>query len=153
ARVINVPGRGIGEKSVEELVRRAREQGLTLLEVATRPEGRELVRGRARKGLEEFARLVRGLAPYADRPPGEALDAVLAGTDYHRHLAEGGDPETLARQENVDELLAGARQYDRDHPEGNLRGYLEDVALVSDVDGYEEKSPRVTLMTLHSSKG
>jgi len=56
-------------------------------------------------------------------------------------------------RENVDELVSGARQYDLENPEGGLRGYLSDVALVSDVDGFEEQSPRVTLMTLHSSKG
>src|SRR6185295_17897220 len=61
--------------------------------------------------------------------------------------------DAAARAENVDELLSGAREYDREEPQGGLRGYLQDVALVSDVDGFEEESPRVTLMTLHSSKG
>jgi DNA helicase-2/ATP-dependent DNA helicase PcrA len=153
ARVINVPSRGIGARSVEELGAWARERGLPLSAAAVSSEARELVKGKARRGLEEFAKLLAGLAPYADRPAAEALEAVLAATGYERHLAESGDPDALARQENVDELVAGAREYDRDEPQGGVRGYLQDVALVSDVDGFAEAEPRVTLMTLHSSKG
>jgi DNA helicase-2/ATP-dependent DNA helicase PcrA len=153
ARVLNVPGRGIGSKSADELVRWAREQGLVLSAAVNDPAGRALVKGRARRGLEEFSALLAGLAPYAARPAAEALETVLAATDYHRHLTEAGEPDAAARVENVDELVAGAREYDREHPEGGLRGYLQDVALVSDVDGFAEETARVTLMTLHSSKG
>jgi len=153
ARVLNVPARGIGAKSAEELARWAKERGLSLSAAAGADEARELVKGRAQKGLGEFARLLAGLFPYAARPATEALEAVLAATDYHRHLTESGEPEAAMRVENVEELVAGAREYDREHPEGGLRGYLQDVALVSDVDGFEANTPRVTLMTLHSSKG
>ncbi|MEQ1893158.1 MAG: UvrD-helicase domain-containing protein [Planctomycetota bacterium] len=153
ARVINVPGRGLGDKSVEELQRVAAEQGLSLHALATAPEALELVKGKARKGLESFAKLLRELAPKAAGPAEEALEAVVSGTNYFAHLATGDDAEAAARVENVEELLAGAREYDQENPAGGLRGYLEDVALVSDVDGFEEQSPRVTLMTLHSSKG
>jgi len=153
ARVINVPGRGLGEKSVEELVRAASARGLPLCALATAPEALELVRGKARKGLESFAALLRELAPLAAGPAEEALAAIVQKTGYFTHLAQGDDAEAAARVENVEELLAGAREYDLEHPQGGLRGYLEDVALVSDVDGFEEQSPRVTLMTLHSSKG
>jgi DNA helicase-2/ATP-dependent DNA helicase PcrA len=153
ARVLNVPARGIGAKSAEELARWAREHGLGLAAAAQSPEARALLKGRARAGLAEFAELLADLARYATRPAAEALEAVLAATDYHRHLSESGELEAALRLENVDELAAGAREYDREHPEGGLSGYLQDVALVSDVDGFEADAPRVTLMTLHSSKG
>ncbi len=152
-RVINVPGRGIGEKSVEELARFAAERGLALLAAAGSAEARERLRGRARSELEGFTALVRGLAPYAERPAAEALDAVIAATEYHRWLAQLGEADAESREENVQELVAHARTYDEEHPEGGLRGFLQDVALVSDVDAWEEATPRVTLMTLHSSKG
>jgi len=152
-RVLNVPARGIGEKSVEELSRWSRERGLTLAAAVHAGEARELLKGRARKGLEDFARILRELAPHAELSASAALEAVLAATDYLQHLSEAADDDALSRVENVEELLAGARQYDSENPEGKLRGYLQDVALVSDVDGWEEASPRVTLMTLHSSKG
>ena len=153
ARVINVPGRGIGSKSIEELVRLARERGVSLLAAATSAEARTLLKGKARQGLESFETLVRALGAFADAPAAAALDAVVAGTNYLAHLSEDGDGDALARVENVEELLAHARSYDDEHPEGRLRGYLEDVALVSDVDGMADGVERVTLMTLHSSKG
>jgi DNA helicase-2/ATP-dependent DNA helicase PcrA len=153
ARVLNVPGRGIGQKSAEELAGFARERGLSLTAAAATREGRERVKGRARAGLEEFAALLGRLAPFAGGPAAAALEAVLTETDYTSHLSESGEPDVRSRLENVEELLSGARQYDRDEPLGGLRGYLEEVALVSDVDAFEEASARVTLMTLHASKG
>jgi DNA helicase-2/ATP-dependent DNA helicase PcrA len=153
ARVINVPGRGIGAKSLEELARWAREHGLPLAAAAGASAARALVKGRARAGLEDFAELLGALAPHAEGPAAGALEAVLAATDYLRHLGEDGEPDAIVRRENVEELVAGARQYDHEHPEGRLGGYLSEVALVSDVDGLEDGEPRVTLMTLHSSKG
>ena len=153
ARVLNVPARGLGAKSLEELSRWARERVLSLSAAATSAEARAQVKGRARRGLEEFAGLLAGLTPYAARPAAEALEAVLAATSYPQHLADAGEPDLPSRIENVEELLAGARQYDQENPAAGLRGYLQEVALVSDVDGFEEGVARVTLMTLHSSKG
>ncbi len=153
ARVLNVPGRGIGTKSADELTRWATERGLALAAAVTSEEARALVKGRARQGLAEFARLLAGLLPHATGSASAALEAVLAATDYRQHLSESGEPEAAMRVDNVDELLAGAREYEREQPAGGLRGYLQDVALVSDVDAYAEDTARVTLMTLHSSKG
>jgi len=153
ARVLNVPARGIGDKSVEELTRAAAEQGLPLATFLQTPRALEAVKGKARKGLESFAALLAELAPRAGGPAETALAALIERTNYFAYLSQGADAEAAARVENVEELLAGAREYDDENPEGGVRGYLEDVALVSDVDGFEESSPRVTLMTLHSSKG
>ncbi|HEX6882883.1 MAG TPA: UvrD-helicase domain-containing protein [Planctomycetota bacterium] len=153
ARVLNVPGRGIGAKSAEELGRWAREHGRPLAAAAASREARERIKGRARAGLEDFAALLERLALLASGPAELALEGVLAETDYLRHLSESGEPDVRSRLENVEELLAGARQFDQDQPGGGLRGYLEEVALVSDVDAFEEASARVTLMTLHASKG
>jgi DNA helicase-2/ATP-dependent DNA helicase PcrA len=153
ARALQVPGRGIGAKSLEDLRALARERALALATVLRSPEARARLRGRARGGLEDFAALLPRLEAWAALPAAAALEAVIAAVDYAGHLAAQGEPEARVRQENVDELVAGARQYDQENPAGGLRGYLEDVALVSDVDGYETESPRVTLMTLHASKG
>jgi len=153
ARVLNVPARGVGDKSVEELTRVAAERGLALAAFLQTPEALETVKGKARKGLESFAALLGELAPRAGGPAELALSALIERTNYFAYLAQGEAAEAAARVENVEELLAGAREYDLENPEGGVRGYLEEVALVSDVDGFEEASPRVTLMTLHSSKG
>jgi DNA helicase-2/ATP-dependent DNA helicase PcrA len=153
ARVLNVPARGVGEKSAAELARWAREHDLPLSAAVASRDARAWLRGRARSGVEEFAALLGALAPRAEGPAALALEALLLATDYREHLARSGEADSRSRLENVDELLAGARQYDEENRAGGLRGYLEDVALVSDVDGFAEGSPRVTLMTLHSCKG
>jgi DNA helicase-2/ATP-dependent DNA helicase PcrA len=153
ARILNVPARGIGAKSVEELARIANEQGLSLLLAAASGAARERLKGRARQGLADFSLCLSSLALFANGPAAAALEQVLDVTAYRAHLTADGEPDAPARIENVEELLAGARQYDAEHPEGGLRGYLEEVALVSDVDAFDAASPRVTLMTLHSSKG
>ena len=153
-RVINVPARGIGDKSVATLAEWAAGRGVPLLEAAHSPEARAAIRGRARSSLAAFAGLMDRLADFAARPAAEALRAVLEETQYGIWLAVSGDQEGLDREENVDELLTHAESYDAASPEGLLPGFLQDVALVSDVDGMQEDGDaRVTLMTLHSSKG
>jgi DNA helicase-2/ATP-dependent DNA helicase PcrA len=153
ARVINVPARGIGEKSLAELAERARAAEVPLLAAVSSPDAALLLRGRAKKGVAAFAALMRDLAGDPGRPAAQVLESVIERTDYLRHLAEASDADSVAREENVEELLSHARTYDEENPTGGLRGFLEDVALVSDVDGLEEGGARVTLMTLHSSKG
>jgi len=94
------------------------------------------------------------LADFANAPAADALAAVVEETDYLDWIAKSTDPDGPNREENVEELQAGAEAYDADDPEGKLSGYLQEVALVSDVDGMEDEGEaRVTLMTLHSSKG
>jgi len=148
-RVLNVPARGIGDRSVELLRGLARERAWTFLEACSSAEGRALVRGRARAGLEAFGALMAELRGLAD---GSAA-RVLVATDYRKHLAELEQLAAESREENVEELLAHARAYEQQEPERGLRGFLEEVALVSDVDGPQEPRPSVSLMTLHAAKG
>ena len=152
-RVLNVPARGVGERSVAALVEWARERGTSLLEAARDPEARATIRGRARAGIAAFAALVEGLADLADQPAEAVLARVIDQVDYLAWLAALEEGDAAGRVENVEELLTHARGYDEEHPEGGLRGFLQDVALVSDVDGWDPEGARVTLMTLHSSKG
>ncbi len=152
-RVVNVPGRGVGEKSLEDLAQAAAERGLHLLEAARSEEVRERLRGRARAGVAAFAELYQRLEPLASQSAAGALVQVIAETDYFSWLAASAEGELTSREENVEELLAHAETYDVQNPTGGLRGFLEDVALVSDVDSFDERLPSVTLMTLHSSKG
>ena len=152
ARVLNVPSRGVGEKSAEDLAAWASLRGLSLLEAASSAEARSQIRGRARKGLEDFAALIAALRARSDRPAAEVLETVLDEIDYFAWLSSSGEPDP-SREENVEELVSHARTYDEENPGAGLRGFLQDVALVSDVDAWDEASARVTLMTLHASKG
>jgi DNA helicase-2/ATP-dependent DNA helicase PcrA len=152
-RIVNVPARGIGDTSLARVASFAAERGLSLTAAVGMEESRAVVRGRARKGLAALAGLLEQLAPLADAPAAEALDRVIEETQYFEWLKHLADDDLETREENVEELRTHAETYDRDHPEGKLRGFLQDVALVSDVDGWQEDEPRVAMLTLHSSKG
>jgi DNA helicase-2/ATP-dependent DNA helicase PcrA len=152
-RVINVPTRGIGEKSLEDLERLAAARGLTLLEALRAGEVTAELKGKARAGARAFEQLLAGLAPLASGSAHAALEHLVRELDWFAWLAATAEGDLTSREENVEELLAHAQAYDAEHPGAGLAGFLEDVALVSDVDAFEERARKVTLMTLHSSKG
>jgi DNA helicase-2/ATP-dependent DNA helicase PcrA len=110
------------------------------------------VRGRARTGLAAFHELIARLTPLRDRPASAALQTVIDASEYATWLERSSTGDELDRQANVDELLANAKTYDRVEG-GGLRGFLQDIALVSDADAPEEQGARVSLMTLHTAKG
>ena len=152
-RVVNVPARGVGGRSLERLEAWAAERGLSLREAAASEEARAGIRGRGRGGLEAFAQLFATLDGLREAPAAEVLDRVMEETDYMGWLAGLDEPDLEGRVENVEEFQSSARTFDRDQPEGRLAGFLQDVALVSDVDAFDPGSEAVTLMTLHAAKG
>ena len=152
-RAVNVPPRGVGDKSLEGLLETARQRGESLSRACRSAEARSTIRGRARGGLEAFAGLLERLEPLAGVGALLALDAVLEETAFLEHLARSADPDEVDREANVEELRTHARSYDETWPEGGLRGFLQDIALVSDTDGFAPDEPKVTLMTLHAAKG
>lgn len=152
-RVVNVPRRGIGDKSVEHVLGFASDRRIPPTAALASPEALAGVRGRARKSLEGLAELLARLSEQADAPAAVALAAVLDAVEYEAWLEREDDGQGAERQANVDELLAHAEQYDGLAPEGRLRGFLEDIALVSEVDDLDDSDERVKLMTLHAAKG
>jgi DNA helicase-2/ATP-dependent DNA helicase PcrA len=152
-RVLNVPARGIGDKSVETLAAWAAERGVSLRAAAGSEEARAGVRGRGRASLLAFAQLMDRLDDLREAPAEEVLDRVIQETDYSGWLAGLDEPDRESREENVEELRSHARTYDAAEPQGRLKGFLQDVALVSDVDAFDEEQASVTLMTLHAAKG
>ncbi len=156
-RVVNVPARGIGEKSLAELARFAADRRIGLAQALRSSELAARVRGRARAGLAAFAKLLDKLQALAERPAAAAIEGLLAEIDEEAWLAEMEDETLVDRQANVEELRAHAEQWDQS-PETpglarNLRGFLQEVALVSETDVVEAANERVTLMTLHAAKG
>jgi len=153
-RVVNVPGRGVGEKSIASLTEFADSRGLPLLAAARDPEALQHIRGRAKAGIANFVQLIERLEPLAEAPAALALESTLEEMDSERWLAEMDDagPGT-DREANVDELLNHAAEFDRLHPDAKLRGFLLDVALVSDIDSLEDDADKAVLMTLHAAKG
>ena len=156
-RVVNVPARGIGEKSLAELRRFAADRRIPLADAVRSSELQLSVRGRARAGLQAFAELLARLAELAERPAAAAIDALLAAIDVQAWLGEMEEDSLADREANVEELRAHAEQWDQ-APAGpggarTLRGFLQEVALVSETDGGDAENERVTLMTLHAAKG
>lgn len=152
-RVLNVPPRGIGAKSLEVLRGWAADRSVSLLAAVRSEEARRQVRGRAVRSLHAFAQLHENLQGLREGSAVAALDRVLDETDYFDYLRESSDGDLAMREENVNELRAHAETYEKENPGSGLAGFLQDVALVSDIDGMEEESGGVTLMTLHAAKG
>ncbi len=155
-RVVNVPQRGVGAKSIELLASWAAERRVPLALACGSQEARAGVRGRGKAGLAAFAELVRRLEDLRDVAATDALKLVVELTGYREWLARAADRDDVDREANVDELISNAETYDREGPaggEGGVRGFLQDIALVSDADGFDEAEPRVALMTLHTAKG
>jgi DNA helicase-2/ATP-dependent DNA helicase PcrA len=158
-RVINVPRRGIGDTTLRRLDAGARDAGTTLWEAVrscARSEGAAVagVGGAIRKGLGEFVAVVEDLAAFAaDHSARDVLLRAFDRTGYRRMLESEGTDEALARLENLEELAAVTQEVEEMTGEGTLDAFLQHLALQTEVDTWEERPDRVTLMTLHSAKG
>lgn len=155
-RIINVPPRGIGPRTVAELGRWARGLRLSPLEaLVAHPEqlAAMSIAQRLRQALAEFGALMAELLGLAGQlRPVELLDAVLVRTRYAEYLRDTfADAEE--RWENILELRAVAAGYSSLPPQEGLSAFLEEIALMSEVDELKDEAPGVTLITLHAAKG
>lgn len=156
ARVVNTPARGVGATSLGRLAAFAASRGISMAAALREPDALAEIRGRAKKGLTEFRELLDSFAGFGDLDGAVALDMVLAAIPVERWLAEMDDGSPgQDRGANVDELRAFAEDHDARHPDGKLRGMLEEIALVADADGGdgEGDGDAAKLMTLHACKG
>jgi DNA helicase II / ATP-dependent DNA helicase PcrA len=151
-RAIGAPARGIGATTLARLDEVARRDGTPMLAVAADPPAD--VRGKARKALEDFTGAIAHLArERRTLSPPALVDSVLRATGYRKALEQERSSEAEMRLENLEEFVAAAEDYVHGHPEGTLEGFLDGVALLSDIDELKTSESRVTLMTLHSAKG
>ena len=153
-RVINTPTRGIGKTTIERLSHHAGQHGMTLLDAARGAKNVETISARAAKLVANFVQIVDRLIAAAHGPIEELLGLVLNESGYEAMLKASDDEEDEERLANIQELLTVAREFDERHPgSGSLEAFLEETALVNDTDAWETQLDRVTLMTLHASKG
>jgi DNA helicase-2/ATP-dependent DNA helicase PcrA len=153
ARVVNVPRRKIGDRTVAELERLARRKRISPLEAAHRLDETEGLGQAAMQAITGFASLVDRLRDEASRVPLPVLvDTLLVATGY-RDMLRDGTPEGEERWGNVVELAGLAAEYEDVPPPDGLTQFLENVALVSDVDSVDDKDQGVLLITLHQVKG
>lgn len=153
-RIINVPGRGVGPASLTRLERLAEAKGIPLLEAVGRTEEIEGLSRKASAALQELYSLLAGLGSRREEMlVGDIIAEVLDRSGYVRMLREERTIEAEGRLENIKELLTVAREFIIDGEHGTLAAFLEQVALVADIDNLPEETRAVTLMTLHSAKG
>ncbi|MGH2767105.1 MAG: DNA helicase PcrA [Actinomycetota bacterium] len=154
-RIINTPKRGIGDQTVAALEGFAREEGLTLLEASRRAEEIGLLSPRATSAVKGFVdvmgRLGSGLAE--DGRPSRMIEAAFTESGYEAELDAERTVEAETRKENLRELVGVGAEFEARHPEGSLPEFLEQIALVTEQDEYDDVSSTVTLMTLHNAKG
>ena len=153
-RIINVPKRSIGATTVAKLQDYARAYGTSLFMTLTQLHLVDSIKGKTKEKLEEFGILIFTLvAEMEDRTVLDILESILDRTGYLAQLEESTDPQDQARAENIGELLSVAKDFQDTNPSGTVEDFLEQVALVNDVDSFEQEESKVTLMTLHAAKG
>ncbi len=148
-RVVNVPTRGIGSKSLENFYNWKQDNKLNLEQALANVSMHPGLTGKARTGLAELGDILRGLRELINETTLPALvESMLRRIDYFAYI-DDKTPQGESRAENVRELISVAQSYQ----ELGLDGFLEEVSLISDIDSYDGRSNAVTLMTLHAAKG
>lgn len=156
-RIINVPTRGIGERTVNDLSALARSHNTSIHDIIKKLAARELegpFKGRTLTALLAFISFIDELISASKELPIVALmDKVIKDTGYQEHLQGESEEDADERWENLMELRTVARDFNDLPPEDGLNAFLERVALVSDTDELDFSADAVTLITLHQAKG
>ena len=153
-RVLNTPKRGIGKTTIERLTDASNQLGIPLWEVVNDPEAVRSLGGRSARGLLQFSELIQDLQRRSlEVPPSELVQRVMEQSGYVAELIADGTDEADDRRRNLNELVNAALQYQEENDEGSLEDFLSGAALASDADSKDTEQNRVTLMTLHASKG
>ena len=152
-RIINVPKRGLGDASIEKVENFANENNMSFYEALSHIDEITELKTRAKK-FKEFYEVMTEIEKDANElSVSELIESVLNKTGYVQLLQDEGTDEALARIENIDEFVSKAVEYEKSTDEPSLREFLEDIALVADIDNYEPDEDTVVLMTMHSAKG
>ena len=153
-RVLNVPARGIGSRTVEEIEKASAERGTTLWEGLSIVVDDDRLPARATLPLTRFRELIEGLRREASEGLGlrALIERTLAQTGYAAALAQDDTQESQDRLENLAELLSAAADYETRESVPTLAGFLDRTSLLADADQVKDDAP-VILMTLHSAKG
>ncbi|MBT8271887.1 MAG: UvrD-helicase domain-containing protein [Flavobacteriaceae bacterium] len=159
-RVINFPGRGIGQTTVDKLIVAANAHDSTIFDVMKKSEAMNLkVNSGTRKKLQDFVTMIESFQVMNQSSNAHELaEHVVKVTGLIREYNKDGTPEGITRMENIEELINGMRDFVEGQKEladatGSLTEFLEDVALATDLDQKDDNPDRVALMTIHLAKG
>lgn len=152
-RIINEPRRSIGDTTVQKLSDYAQTNGDSLF-AAVLDAGEVGLSGRALKAVEGFGELMTNLVVERQMlPPDEFVRKLLDETGYEEQFKQEQNDENTSRLQNIAEFVGGVVEYVKQNPQGTLDDYLENVALVTDLDRSDDDEGAITLMTMHSAKG
>ena len=153
-RIINTPRRGIGQKTLDQLITASQELNVPLWEIISDETSVNTLAGRATKAVNEFAQLIKKYQGSLETlPAAEILDGILDESNYREDLKNQGTDEAENRLENLKELDSAMMQFAEENEDSSLEGFLANAALASDLDNLNEEEEKVSLMTLHSAKG
>ncbi|MCL6612255.1 MAG: DNA helicase PcrA [Peptococcaceae bacterium] len=154
ARIINVPRRGIGEASLQKITAFSREQGITCVEALAGASRIAGLSGKVKKACQQLGGILQSAAGRAGKiTVTELVTELLDQTGYWAELEAEKTVESQTRQENLREFLTVTGEFDRTAEEPTLTEFLAGIALVADVDGFDQQADQVALITLHSAKG
>ncbi len=153
-RIINVPPRGIGAATVDKIAELASRQGVSLLTALQQAGQGGLLASGPRGKVAAFSDLLQRFSSMVTtRPLPQLVRAVMEESGYLDRLRQSRDDDDSERLENLEQLQAAVEEFSDANPEAGLSGFLEQVALVADLERGEAGTPSVTLMTLHAAKG
>jgi DNA helicase-2/ATP-dependent DNA helicase PcrA len=152
-RAVNVPPRGVGSATQALLQERARSSGSSLWQASGELLQGDLLSGKARLGLGSFRKFIEALSSrLASGKPSSALRAILEESGLAAALESEGEAAARERRENLEQLVASAKEYEEGDREPTLAGFLDRASLLTDVDAMETQAPCL-LMTIHAAKG
>lgn len=152
-RILNVPPRGVGRATLEHIETYAAERGISLLQALRETDFNAALATRARNSIAEFLRVLDDLASSAKSAKVlETVRALIERIGYREYLQDAFESDNRARREIVDEFLSGCAQFDEQET-GRLPDFLNNLALMTDIDEWDPNVGAVTLMTCHSAKG
>ena len=152
-RIINIPRRGIGKTSIENLEKESIKRDLSIWQTIPFAAEAGLTRG-AIAAFNSFVTLIKGFISLKENESVKYIaEKIITHSGYLKELETEDTPEAKTKIENIQELISAIDDFERRSPDKTLSGYLTQIALVSDLDTLDESQGKVTLMTLHLAKG
>ncbi|WP_103663653.1 ATP-dependent helicase [Gracilimonas amylolytica] len=153
-RIINEPSRGIGNKSIQDLIKQAREEGSSIWSIIQNVEQLDVYKP-AKARVREFVDMINNLRHNLENGATltDTTRSVLEQSGYMRALVEENSHESMMRRDNIIELQNAISYFEKGKSNASLSAFLQEISLITDQDKFDENKPAITLMTVHASKG
>jgi DNA helicase-2/ATP-dependent DNA helicase PcrA len=152
-RIINFPARGIGAKTIDKCVQQAEKDKIEFIDVLKKPNKMD-IRGKQANALHKFYNTIKKYHDLSEKlSASELASSLVEEIGILSHLKGSPEPDAKDRFDNVAELLTSIEEFSLREPKASLSRFLEDVSLQTDIDHWNDSDNRVTMMTVHSSKG